>query len=369
MSTMKQKLINKMNYKIWSIGIVALVLLMSFVGYWQMNAYESSVLSIYADQQDAFVQLVLDQINLQPDRSDEEIIGDILGSLDTSNRKYWTLSKDQSLLYVKDITETNRYKGFTTATYYVSESATKFMENLEVNQVRHKIIDIDGERYVISGVIFDYRGENYKVCLLTNETFILDQNVFLSSKIGLYIFIAILLLGFLLVTLILNSFLDRKARRIQALSEKTQMLNRQVEQMEEKIESMDDYHTRWNLFHGTLMDTFVRKLSQRELDSVVFFQLSFEDREHRNVFLEKAQLLLDEKVLRFSVKKHGIVLVFLQYGEEDVQKAMKRMQMEESVVRLSVACERPEQSLWECYEDFLRRAGLVEKAGEESTDE
>lgn len=369
MSTMKQKLKNKIDYKIWSIGIMALVFLMAYVGYRQMDAYESSVLSIYADQQDAFVQLVLDQINLQPDRTDEDIIGDILGSLDTSNRKYWTLSKDQSLLFVKDITETNRYKGFTTATYYVSESAVKFMENLEVNRVRHEIIEIEGERYVISGVIFDYRGGDYKICLLTNETFILDQNVFLSAKIALYIFIAVLLLGLLLVTLILNSFLDRRGRRIQALSEKTQLLNRQVEQMEEKIESMDDYHTRWNLFRGTLMDTFVRKLSQRELDSVVFLQLSFEGREQRNLFLEKAQLLLDEKVLRFSVKKHDIVLVFLQYREEDVQRAMERMKTEKSVAGLSVVFEGRGQSLWECYEDFLRRAGLAEKAGEESTDE
>lgn len=369
MSTMKQKLKNKIDYKVWSIGIMALVLLMAFVGYRQMEAYESSVLSIYADQQDAFVQLVLDQINLQPDRTDEDIIRDILGSLDTSNRKYWTLSKNQSLLFVKDITETNRYKGFTNATYYVSESAARFMENLEVNRVRHEIIEIDGKRYVISGVIFAYRGEDYKICLLTNETFILDQNVFLSSKIALYIFIAVILLGFLLVTLILNRFLDRKTRKIQALSEKTQLLNRQVEQMEEKIESMDDYHTRWNLFHGSLMDAFVTKLSQRELDSVVFLQLSFGDREQRNVFLEKAQLLLDEKVLRFSVKKHDIVLVFLQYREEDVQKAMERMQMEESVVGSPVACGRPEQSLRECYEDFLRRAGLAEKIGEEDTDE
>ena len=369
MSTMKQKLKNKIDYKIWSIGIVALVLGLAFVGYRQMRAYESSVLSIYADQQDAFVQLVLDQINLQPDRTDEDIIGDILGSLDTSNRKYWTLSRDQSLLFVKDITETNRYKGFTTATYYVSESATEFMENLEVNRVRHEIIEIDGQRYVISGVIFDYRGGGYKICLLTNETFILDQNVFLSSKIALYIFIVVLLLGLLLVTLILNGFLDRRTRQIRALTEKTQLLNRQVEQMEEKIESMDDYHTRWNLFRGTLMDTFVRKLSQRELDSLVFLSLAFEERKQRNEFLEKAQLLLDERVLRFSVKKHDIVLMFLQYREEDVKKAMERMQTEESMVGPSVVYDGQGQSLWECYEDFLQCMGQAEEAGEESTDE
>ena len=218
-------------------------------------------------------------------------------------------------------------------------------------------------------MIFDYRGGGYKICLLTNETFILDQNVFLSSKIALYIFIVVLLLGLLLVTLILNGFLDRRTRQIRALTEKTQLLNRQVEQMEEKIESMDDYHTRWNLFRGTLMDTFVRKLSQRELDSLVFLSLAFEERKQRNEFLEKAQLLLDERVLRFSVKKHDIVLMFLQYREEDVKKAMERMQTEESMVGPSVVYDGQGQSLWECYEDFLQCMGQAEEAGEESTDE
>lgn len=369
MSTMKQKLKNKFNYKMLSIGIVVLVLLMAFVGYRQMCSYEDSVLSIYADQQDAFVQLVLDQINLQPDRTDEDIIGNILGSLDTSNRKYWTLSRDQSLLFVKDITETNRYKGFTTSTYYVSNSAARFMDRLEVNQVHHEIIEMEEERYVISGVIFDYRGGNYKICLLTNETFILDQNVFLSSKIALYIFMGVLLLALLLVTMVLNSLLDSRSKRIQILSEKTQSLNRQVEQLEEKIESMDYYHTRWNLFRGMLMDTFVRKLSQRGLESVVFLQLSFEGRKQRNAFLEKGQILLDEKVLRFSVQEHDIVLIFLQYKEEDANRAMERMRIDENIVGKSVVYTGQRQSLWECYQEFLQCAGLAEKAGEENTDE
>lgn len=80
------------------------------LGAWQISSYDKSVLEIYAGQQDAYVQLVLDQINLQANRSDDEIITEILGSLDSSSGKYWTLSKEQALLFVKDVMETNRYK-------------------------------------------------------------------------------------------------------------------------------------------------------------------------------------------------------------------------------------------------------------------
>ena len=99
------------NIKVISVLIVVAATGMGVLGVHQAQEYGRSTLAIYAEQQDAYVQLVLDQINLLEDRSDEEIVQNILGSLDTSGRKYWTLTKDQALLFVKDITETNRYKG------------------------------------------------------------------------------------------------------------------------------------------------------------------------------------------------------------------------------------------------------------------
>ena len=350
---MIQKLKKKMNYKVLSLGIVVAAAILAFWGYLLMEEYESSVLAIYADQQDTYVQLVLDQINIQPNRSDEEIVTKILGSLDTSNRKYWTLSKEQALLFVKDVTETNRYKGFTTATYFVSDSAIRFMDRLELNQVHHEIIEMEGERYVASGVIFSYNGASYKICLLTNETVILDNNAFLSSKIALYIFIGVLLIALLLVTMILNNLMDQRAKRIRQLVAKTEGLNRQVEVLEEKIEFMDYYHTRWNLYKYALMDSFIRKLSDRKVHPIVFLQVHFETRKERNAFLEKAQLLLDEKVLRFSAKNWDIYLVFMQYQPKEVKQAVIRMQVDsKSILRLSVH-QNGDSSLWDSYQRFL----------------
>ena len=57
-----------------------------------INNYEKGVAEIYAQEQDGYVQLVLDQINLQPENTDEEIIRNILGTLDSSSNRYWTLS-------------------------------------------------------------------------------------------------------------------------------------------------------------------------------------------------------------------------------------------------------------------------------------
>lgn len=143
-------------------GIMIVSILMAAVGIYGMKAYEQSVLDIYATQQDAYVQLVLDQINLQPARTDEEIINDILGAVDGSDQKYWTLSNKETLLYVKDITETNRYKGFTTPSFYSSDSASDFVKNLSLNQVTHKVVRMDDTDYVASGTMFNYNKEQYK---------------------------------------------------------------------------------------------------------------------------------------------------------------------------------------------------------------
>lgn len=178
---LKELLINS---KTISFTIIIIVGVLAWVGNQQMKSYEDSILSIYAEQQDAYVQLVLDQINVLDDRSDEEIVTKILGSLDASSRKYWTLTKNKALLFVKDVTETNRYKGLTSNTFFSGDSANDFLQNLAVNKVSHKIIQMGDDRYVASGVIFGYNGARYTICLLTNDTVILDNNSFMASKIG-----------------------------------------------------------------------------------------------------------------------------------------------------------------------------------------
>ena len=106
---LKELLINS---KTISFTIIIIVGVLAWVGNQQMKSYEDSILSIYAEQQDAYVQLVLDQINVLDDRSDEEIVTKILGSLDASSRKYWTLTKNKALLFVKDVRDLHRIHFF-----------------------------------------------------------------------------------------------------------------------------------------------------------------------------------------------------------------------------------------------------------------
>ncbi|MFR5491832.1 MAG: hypothetical protein ACLTHS_08700 [Eubacterium sp.] len=285
--------------------ILIFVAVMACMGKWQADNYESSILSIYAQQQDAYVQLVLDQINMLENRSDDEIVHKILGSLDTSDRKYWTLSKEQALLFVKDVMETNRYKGLTSESFFTSDSASYFLSNLGLNHVAHEVIEMEGDKYVASGVVFEYNGARYKICLLTNDTVILDNNVFLSAKISIYIWGLSLLGVLLLVGLIYTGLMVRKDQSAGKQKERITSPNRIIAKQEAVIAGMDAYQP-LECVSSVYDAALCGQTGQAGSEKVVFASLAFTAREDRDTFLEKAQLLLDEKNLRFAWGKRNL---------------------------------------------------------------
>ncbi|MGN0318380.1 MAG: hypothetical protein ACI4E1_10675 [Lachnospira sp.] len=310
-------------YRYWLIIPASLVavLIFSLVSKSLMNQYEQSVLSVYAIQQDAYVQLVLDQINLQDDRSDTEIIEEILGSLDTSSKKYWTLTKEQTLLFVKDVTETNRYKGFTTSTYYVSDSANDFLSELSVNHIVNKIIEIDGYNYVASGVIFEYGGSEYKICLLTNTDVILDNNDFLSTEIKICIYIAILLITLLILIMCFATVLRKKNDMIYELHEIIKSKNIDIDELGTTLRNYNYYNTRQHLFSAALLPKFLKNLEDKKIAPVTVMKISFKDENEKNTFLEKGTVLLDDTILRFYSSDDSLILIFIRGTEEFARKS------------------------------------------------
>ena len=63
---------------ITSICSICFAVVAGLFAYMQISRYESGILEVCATQQDAYVQLVLDQINIKSNRDDEQIIKEIL---------------------------------------------------------------------------------------------------------------------------------------------------------------------------------------------------------------------------------------------------------------------------------------------------
>lgn len=220
---------------ITTICVVAAAALGGLITYILIGRYEKGIIEVCATQQDAYVQLVLDQINLKDNRDDEEIINDILKTMDSSSNKYWAFSKNQSMLFVKDVLETNRYKGVSADTYYNARQAADFMNGLGLNKVEHSVISLDNKTYLVSGVMFKYAGQDYRLCLMTEKSVLLDNNTYLEIKVQMETFVVVILLALVLVASIyalrirqLSFKLDEKEADIRSLSMSLSKVNEKL---------------------------------------------------------------------------------------------------------------------------------------------
>lgn len=289
----------------------------------EMGRYEQGILDVCATQQDAYVQLVLDQINLKENRNDADIIEDILGTLDASSNKYWTFAKDQEFLFVKDVLETNKYKNFTMDTFYSSESAKGFYEGLMVDRVIHDEIYIRDKSYIASGVMFTYGDSQYRLCLLTNSSVLLDNNKFLGAKTELTMVIVLLL--FLLIIIPIGFALKQRSLLIQMgqKEEEVRKLNLEVQKLNERLSRRDLHDTRSNLWKQEMLPGFIKKLQEREISPVTVVYLECDSLDIRDQFLKKASGYLSKEVLRFAYNDTDLVLLFVQIAKTDALETLK----------------------------------------------
>lgn len=294
---------------ITTICVVAAALIGGAISYIQLVRYEKGILEVCATQQDSYVQLVLDQINLKDNRNDEEIINDILKTMDSSSNKYWAFSKNQSMLFVKDVLETNRYKGVSADTYYNSKESSDFMNSLILNRVAHKIIKLDNKTYLVSGVLFKYAGQDYRLCLMTEKTVLLDNNTYLEIKVQMETFIIALLMAFVLVTTIYAFIIRKQAVKIDGMDSDIRDLCKRLSSVNDRLMDKDLHDTRNNVWKQKAIVPFIDKLMEKECFPITFAQIECDDKASRKKFLERAVYILDRNVLRFEYGASDIVLI------------------------------------------------------------
>ena len=304
---------------ITTICVVAAAALGGLITYILIGRYEKGIIEVCATQQDAYVQLVLDQINLKDNRDDEEIINDILKTMDSSSNKYWAFSKNQSMLFVKDVLETNRYKGVSADTYYNARQAADFMNGLGLNKVEHSVISLDNKTYLVSGVMFKYAGQDYRLCLMTEKSVLLDNNTYLEIKVQMETFVVVILLALVLVASIyalrirqLSFKLDEKEADIRSLSMSLSKVN-------EKLMDKDLHDTHNNVWRQKAIVPFMKKLIERNIMPVTFARVECENKESRNKFLGRAVYVLDRDVIRFEYGESDIILLAVNGSEAQLK--------------------------------------------------
>ncbi len=306
-----------------TMGAIAVILVVGFLAWLQLDAYERGIMDVYAVQQDGYVQLVLDQINLIEDDSDDVIVNNILATLDASSNKYWTLSRDDALVFIKDVQETNRYKGFTTESYFVSESAMEFINGLQVNRVVHSVIELNDIPYVASGVRFEFGGEKYGICLLTTSDIILDHNAYLSAKINLFILFAIILAVFVVGGLVLSIMAQDRYDKLVRSNNDNKQLREQIEKLTALFTRQELYDARYMAFGEPAIDILIDRLEQRDVWPLNYIVVECSSEEQRSRFMLDTQALCDSTFIR-ALAKNNYLLIFNVHSEESAISLVRK---------------------------------------------
>lgn len=345
-----------------STGIVALVavavaLAAAVFSWWQLSRYEDNLLEIFAKQQDQYIELAVDQINLEKDRSDHDIVDKVLGSVTGSSSQYWTLSKKNRLIFVKDVTDSTRYRGFSTKTYYDTDSASSFISGLSKDRVDHAVIQIDGNDYIASGTAFSYGGSTYRLCLLTGKHVVIDQNAYLAARVNLAVTIAVVLILFVATCVGMSLRNDSIARRLRTSEADNRELRLTIERLNDEVMGRKPFDTQRSLFDIRTAQTLLDKLSAADKLPATFVSLRFDAREGLNAFLKDAAAVLDRSVVRFA-DDATLVLVFIGAEAEAASYALSLV--EGSPEPYAVHTQRAEEKLaW---------AELAEKLGFDGND-
>lgn len=349
----------------WMVTALAVifVVVVGVFAWFQLNTYEQGVLDVYANQQDGYVQLVLEQIRLTEQRGGTEAqIEEILATLDASSNRYWTLSRQSSLVFVKDVMETNRYQGFTTASYFQTTSAQEFIDQLDADGVSHNTIQIGSQPYIASGARFTFRGDSYRVCLLTNANTVLDHNAYLTAKINLCTLALIALCTFL-VSIEILSYLGSKYRRMYLDEADTSTsLRLQIEKLTDALQKDDLYDSRRTAYTVRALPTIWEKLDGQDIWPFTFLILESPSKAEQQRFLEYTQLQMNSKIFRVILDDTHILLLLLRAESLELSAIKENISIPGAVLigELTLAAP-PEEPLDACFNSFLERTLEDEK--------
>ncbi|MEE8680803.1 MAG: hypothetical protein SOH69_02970 [Olsenella sp.] len=279
--------------------VVPICVVLALFGWLQMRDLDNGIIETYARQQDSYVGIVLNEIGLDTDRSTDEVISDILGTLHNSSGSYWAFSRGQTMLYVKDVVETNRYKDVSADTYFDSADAEDFLKSLEEGQIVHQRILLGNEDYLASGTLFDYDGSEYRLCLLTNVSALLGNNDYQGAHARMGTLWACGIVLFCTGMMVTADSVDRRRRECDSERAKVALLSEKLALQAERDRRMDLYSAREGAWDTRLVVRFAKKLRARGVGEGAVLRVGCTTLEEALELLERCNQFFGNDVLRF----------------------------------------------------------------------
>ena len=302
---------------IWvTIAVVVLASLFTAFAMWQIYNYEQGVAELYAQEQDGYVEIVSRQITLYGDIAGDAFVEETIEMLDSTSQRYWTLDNTEYFLFVKSISETNVYKTFSTDTFYNTQSAKDFLATLRKGEVTHSIISLEGYKYIASGIIFEYSGTEYRLCLLTDYDIMLTNNAYLSSKLYLLIDFIIIISLLAIAVIYFAAKLIEANKKVENIRNVNTELNNYIDYLDNVIMDRNQYSI---ITGGNRILRLIRRIDERKVYPCSFVRVKLETGNMIG-FHNSVCKLLGDQVIWVRYRKDGFMLLF---GGKSAEQAMK----------------------------------------------
>lgn len=305
-----------------AVAMLVLAAVLAALCFAQMKDIEDGTVEAVAVQQDGYLELVCDQIALNQDRQDDEIIEDILGTLDRNAASYWAFSKGETMLFVKDVDETNRYRNYSADTYFSTQSGADFTAKLTEGNIIHSVIDLNGQQYVASGTLFSYNGEQYRLCLLTNRDILLESNAMLGARNRLQVLLFGILGILVVIPIALAVALARTRNKLNVAYAQAVKTEDALDKAMRRRSLLDSYQVDGKVWREDMLAKFEERAGQRGVPTAQV-RIECRDAQSRNELLERTARLTDQGVLRFLMSDGSVVLLILNGTREELERDVR----------------------------------------------
>ena len=304
--------------------LFAVIVFCGIYAWIQISYYEDGISDIYAEQQDGYIKLVIDQITLLNGKeSNETTIKNILGTLDTSDKQYWTLTQDGTIVFVKNVMETNQYRNFNSSTYFDKINMNEFIKGLSKDMVSHQTLSIKGKEYIISGSVFEFKGKNYKVCLLTSKDIIFENNTYLNAKINIGIMLCTIISIFIVYMIVENMKLSKKDKILKNNEKEIKSLLSLKEKASNEISERNIFDSQTMTFNKQMIRPFIDGLDTNNEKLLTISIVEYETEIERKMILVDSQLFFSKNVFKFDVGENRMLLLFVHVKKENAEDIMR----------------------------------------------
>ena len=299
-----------------TISAVFIAILLSAFAWWEILNYEQGVAELYAQEQDGYVEIVARQIERYGDVAGDKFVEDTIEMLDSTSQRYWTLDNTQYFLFVKSINETDVYKTFSTDTFYNTQSAQSFLATLKKGVVTHSIIRLEGFKYVASGIIFEYAGTEYRLCLLTDYDVMLTNNAYLSSKLYLLIDIILMVAIVLIACIFFAIRLSGERKKVHDIRGVNTQLNKYIDFLDNAV--MGRNSTSIITGEGKIMH-LIHRIEERKIYPCTFIDVKL-GTDMMIPFYETYKEKFRKGVVWLRYSRDNYILVFGKLKKEEALK-------------------------------------------------